>query len=138
MTGVFGTLRNTTDQPVVVKAATTPSSSEVQLHATVKDASGAMVMKEATDGFTIPAHGTFVLQPGANHIMLMKLTKPVETGVAVPLTLVLGDGRTVDISAQGRAYSGAKETYAPQPSGTTAHTMDGHAGMPSGSGTASH
>ncbi|WP_409484288.1 copper chaperone PCu(A)C [Arsenicicoccus dermatophilus] len=111
MTGVFATLRNDTDQDVRVVTASSPIADHGELHLTVKDASGAMVMKETKDGFVVPRHGAFELRPGANHIMLMGLTKPVLSGETVPVTLETADGVKVEIAAPAREFNGAKETY---------------------------
>lgn len=133
MSAAFATVRNTTDRPVVVEKASSPVSGMTQLHVTTKDANGAMVMAEAKNGFTIPAHGTLELTPGGSHIMFMHLTKPLLAGDSVPVTLTVKDAAPVTFTAQVRAYSGAKETYAPGSTGTATHDM---AGM--GASTATH
>lgn len=131
MSAAFATVRNTTDRPVVVEKASSPVSAMTQLHVTTKDANGAMVMAEAKNGFTIPAHGSLELAPGGSHVMFMNLTKPLLAGDSVPVTLTLKDAAPVTFTAQVRAYSGAKETYAPGSTGTATHDMATHdmAGM---------
>ncbi|MCH8614348.1 copper chaperone PCu(A)C [Arsenicicoccus dermatophilus] len=111
MTGIFATLRNDTDQDIRVVKASSPIADHGELHLTVKDASGAMVMKETKDGFVVPKHGAFELRPGANHIMLMGLTKPVLSGETVPITLETDAGAKIEISAPAREFNGAQETY---------------------------
>lgn len=126
MSGVFGTVKNTSDKDVKITGVTSPASPEMQLHVTEKDASGTMVMKEASDGFTIKAGETFQLAPGANHIMFMKLSKDLLAGETVDVTLELSDGQKAAFSAQIREFTGAKETYAPSSgmSGTSGtHSM---------------
>lgn len=119
MTGMFGTLTNTTDHPVTVVKATSPGADMVQLHITVKDAGGAMVMKQTHDGFTVPAKGSVELKPGGNHVMLMELRQPVLSGTSTEVTLTTDSGATLRISAPGREFSGAKETYASGTEGST-------------------
>lgn len=119
MTGMFGTLTNTTDHPVTVVKATSPGARMAQLHITVKDAGGAMVMKQTHDGFTVPAKGSVELKPGGNHVMLMELRQPVLSGTSTEVTLTTDSGATLRISAPGREFSGAKETYAPGTEGST-------------------
>lgn len=141
MSAAFATVRNTTDRPVVVEKASSPVSAMTQLHVTTKDANGAMVMAEAKNGFTIPAHGSLELAPGGGHVMFMNLTKPLLAGDTVPVTLTLKDAAPVTFTAQVRAYSGAKETYAPGSTGTATHDMATHdmAGMAgSAAPTATH
>lgn len=111
MTGLFATLVNETDQPVRVVSAESNVAATVQLHVTEKDASGAMVMKETKDGFTVPPHGTFELRPGGNHVMLMGLEKPILSGTETVVTLQDANGGHVHIHAPAREFNGAKETY---------------------------
>lgn len=111
MTGLFATLVNETDQPVTVVAAESDVAATVQLHVTDKDASGAMVMKETQDGFTVPPHGTFELRPGGHHVMLMGLRRPILSGTETVVTLQDANGGHVHVHAPAREFNGAKETY---------------------------
>lgn len=111
MTAAFGTLKNTSGHDVTVVSAATPVSSSVQLHETVADASGTMVMQEKKGGFVIPAGGTLALQPGGNHIMLMGLAAPLKAGDELPFTLTFADGSTDEFRASIKDYSGANENY---------------------------
>lgn len=111
MTAVFGIVHNDSDTArTLVKAATTVSP-EVQLHQTSADASGKMIMSEVDGGFPIDAHGSFTLEPGGNHIMLMGLTADLAAGDEIPVTLTFDDGSTVEITAPVKDFSGAKEDY---------------------------
>ena len=112
MTGVFGTLANPTDADVHLTGGASPVASMVELHETVM--SGAtMVMRESADGFVIPAGGSFVLEPGANHVMLLGLTAPVPSGSDVEVVLTAEDGTEVTVVVAARTFAGAEETYAP-------------------------
>lgn len=119
MTAVFGTLKNPTDEDVVITGGDTPVAGMVQAHVMTKGDDGQMTMKEAKDGFTVPAGGTFVLEPGGAHLMLMDLTKPVRTGDDVPITVTTKDGASIELSAMGRKFTGAEETYDPAASPTS-------------------
>lgn len=128
MSAAFGTLHNDSKTDITLVSATSPASSMLQLHETVADASGAMVMKEKSGGFVIPAGGDFVLQPGGNHIMLMDLTAPLKAGEDTTFTLTFSDGSTTEFSAPVKDYSGANENYqggdmqmSPTPSTTPSH-----------------
>lgn len=112
MSAAFGTLANNTDHEVTVVSASTPASPMIQLHETVMGSKGTMQMQEKKGGFVIPAHGKFVLEPGANHIMLMGLAKPVKAGDEIPFELKLKDGTSVKFTAQGKDFTGANENYA--------------------------
>lgn len=112
MTGVFGTLTNTTDDDIHLIGGSSKTASMVELHETVMS-DGTMVMREAAGGFVVPAGGTFVLEPGANHVMLLGLTAPVQAGSDVEVVLTAADGTEVTVVVAARTFAGAEETYAP-------------------------
>ncbi len=115
MTAAFVTLTNSSDAAVLLTAASTPASPMVQLHEMVmKD--GAMVMQEKKGGIEIPAHGSTVLEPGGNHIMLMDLASPIKAGDEVSFVLTFSTGPTLSITAVAKDFDGAKESYQPSPS----------------------
>lgn len=111
MSAAFGVLDNDGTQDVTVKSVTSAASTELQLHETVANDSGEMVMQEKDGGFVIPAGGSFVLEPGGNHIMLMNLVEPLVAGGEVTFTVTLSDGSTFDFTAPVKDYSGANEEY---------------------------
>lgn len=110
MSGVFGTLHNATDADVTLVSATSTVADIVELHESVT--SGANVtMREVDGGFTIPAGGTFDLEPGGNHIMLMELTSKLLPGDEVPVTLTFDNGSTIEVTVLAKDYGGAQENY---------------------------
>ncbi|ROR96334.1 hypothetical protein EDD28_0917 [Salana multivorans] len=109
MSAAFGVLENPTDSDLAVVGVSSPVSSQMQLHETVV-VDGAMKMQQV-DSFTVPAGGTFVLEPGGNHLMFMDLTTPVAPGDDVDLTLDLADGSTYSVTVQAREFAGADEEY---------------------------
>ena len=111
MSAAFGELSNTGSADVTVVSATTKASSMIELHETVENDSGEMVMREKDGGFVIPAAGSFMLEPGGNHIMLMGLTAPLVAGDDVTVTLTFADDSTLEFTAPVKDYSGANETY---------------------------
>lgn len=111
MSAAFGVVRNTGDHDVTVEGATSSAATGIELHETVDDGTGAMVMQEKEGGFTVPAGGELILEPGGNHLMLMGLTAPVEAGDEVDLTLTFDDGSTLAVTAPAKDYSGANENY---------------------------
>lgn len=132
MSAAFGTITNTSDQDVTIMSASTPASPMVELHETVMGSNGTMQMQEKQGGFVIPAKGKLVLEPGANHIMLMGLTKPVKAGDDISFDLKLKDGSTVTFTAQGKDFVGANENYTGGDEPTDGATMD-HSTMDHGS-----
>lgn len=111
MSAGFGTIKNTGEQDVTVTSVTSPASTDLELHETVANESGAMVMREKNGGFTIPAHSELHLEPGGNHIMLMDLTEPLQPGSEVRMTLKFSDETTFDITAPVKDFAGANENY---------------------------
>lgn len=111
MSAAFGTIENTGDTDVVIVGASTAASPMIELHETVEDDSGAMVMRQKEGGFVIPAGDHLHLEPGGNHIMLMDLADPIVAGDEVTFTLEFEDGSTLEFTAPGKDYEGANETY---------------------------
>jgi copper(I)-binding protein len=111
MSAAFGELTNAGSDDVTVVSATTEASSMLELHETVENESGEMIMREIEGGFVIPAGDTLALEPGGSHIMLMDLTDPLEAGEEVTFTLTFADDSTYEFTAPVKDYSGANENY---------------------------
>ncbi|WP_244296699.1 copper chaperone PCu(A)C [Paenarthrobacter nitroguajacolicus] len=111
MSAAFGSIRNTSDKDVTIVSAAAPVATMVELHETVMGSDGTMKMQAKQGGFVVPARGELKLEPGANHIMLMDLTKPVQAGDEVTFELKTSDGGTVTFTAQAKDFSGANENY---------------------------
>ena len=112
MTGSFGVITNSGDTDVTVVSASTTASDRTELHEVVM-IDGEMKMQEKQDGFVVPAGGEHVLEPGADHVMVMNMTEPVLPGDAVEITLELDDGTTYTYAAQGREAEVGDEEYVP-------------------------
>ncbi|WP_220499345.1 copper chaperone PCu(A)C [Microbispora sp. H10949] len=112
MTAAFGTLVNNSDSDVTVIAGSTPAAPMVELHEVV-ESKGKMVMRPKKGGFVVPAHGSHVLQPGGDHIMVMDVPSEIKPGSEVPFTLELKGGGTYTFTALGKDFAGAKENYQP-------------------------
>lgn len=111
MTAAFGKIVNSGDTDVTVVSVSSPAASMLEMHETVADETGEMVMQEKDGGFTIPAGDDLLLEPGANHIMLMGLVEPVKAGDEVTVTLTFSDDSTLDLTALAKDFAGAEETY---------------------------
>lgn len=114
MTGAFGTLKNTTDEPIVITGGTSPVAGMVEAHVMEKGDDGQMVMTEAKDGFTIEPGDTMELKPGAEHLMLMKLTEPLKAGDEVEITVTTKGGEEYPLTFSVREFTGADEEYEPE------------------------
>lgn len=111
MSAAFGDLENTGASDVTVVSVDTKASSALELHETVENETGEMIMREKTDGFTIPAGESLSLEPGGNHIMLMDLTNPIQAGDEITFTLTFSDDSTSEFSVPAKDYAGANENY---------------------------
>ncbi|MCT2539554.1 copper chaperone PCu(A)C [Sedimentimonas flavescens] len=81
----FMTIRSTGPEDRLV-AFRSPACTQPELHTHVHD-NGMMRMRQV-DAIDIPAGGEAVLQPGGLHLMFINLTKTLEEGAQVPVTLV--------------------------------------------------
>ncbi|MEV6981922.1 copper chaperone PCu(A)C [Sphaerisporangium sp. NPDC051017] len=110
MSAAFGTIVNNTGADITVLSGATPLSPKIELHEVV-ESKGKMVMQPKKGGFVIPAHGTHVLEPGGDHIMLMDVAEEVKPGAEIPFTLTLADGGTFAFTAIGKDFAGGNEDY---------------------------
>ena len=99
----FMTLRNTGTAPDRLLSAATPAARTVELHTHIRDGD-VMRMRPVAD-IPVPPGQTIRLQPGGLHVMLIGLTRPLERGQQVPLTLRFERGGEVtvmlDVQAAG-------------------------------------
>lgn len=72
---------------------------KVELHTHKESADGVMKMMHVPEGFAIPAGGSHMLMRGGDHVMFMGLTKSLEHGDVVTVTLVFEKAgeKTIDI-----------------------------------------
>lgn len=115
MTGVFAKVKNTTDKPITIVSGKNSVSELTELHETVM-VDGSMKMRPVAGGFTIEPGQTRELKPGGDHIMVMKMTKPLKVGDELTVTLMTKDNQTIEFKAMARPFTGANETY-------VSHTM---------------
>ncbi|TDW29845.1 copper chaperone PCu(A)C [Cryobacterium psychrophilum] len=111
MSAAFGILENSGTTVVTVVSAESPAAGMLELHETVVNDAGDMVMQKKQTGFVVPAGGSLTLAPGGNHIMFMALTGPINAGDEITVTLTLSDGSASEFTAAAKDFSGANETY---------------------------
>lgn len=94
----YMTLRNVSDETVVLVGMETPIAMMVEVHRTDTDASGVSRMS-AAGNLDFEPGDTVALEPGGLHAMLMRLQGPMTEGETFPLTLLFldGDRLTVDV-----------------------------------------
>lgn len=125
MTGVFGTLTNPSDEDITLVEASSDAAGVVEMHETVV-VNGSSQMSELPGGFVIPAGGTYELEPGGDHVMLMDLRRELLPGEELPITLFFSNGTEVELTLSIRDFAGAVEEYAPGDHDEHAHEMDSH------------
>lgn len=113
MTGAFGTLSNATGSAITITTARSDAAARTELHTMAKQPDGTMKMVQKAGGFTVPAHGTARLVPGGDHIMLIGLSKPLENGDQVRVTLTSSTGQSFEWTIPVRSFAGADEKYLP-------------------------
>jgi len=97
MNGVgFFTVVNAGKTPVTLKSVETSAAGKVEIHQS-STANGVMRMRRQDNGVVIPAGGQVAFAPGGYHLMLLSLKTAQAQGQKVPVTLVFGDGRKVQI-----------------------------------------
>jgi copper(I)-binding protein len=105
--GFFAITNNNTGPDVLV-AVESPVSALVQLHeSSVKG--GMMRMEELKDGVPLKAGETITFEPGAKHVMFIRLGQALKAGDRIPATLVFRNaGRVpVELVVQGRPAGAA-------------------------------
>ena len=111
MTAAFGTLVNPGPGDRVLVAATSDVAGAVELHEVV-ESGGQAVMQERAGGFIVPGGGSHELAPGADHLMLMELTRPLAVGEHVEVVLTFDDGSTATVTAVVKQAPAGDEKYA--------------------------
>lgn len=106
MTGAFMTLTNNGDSDVSLVGGSTPVAGIVEIHEVVDG-----LMQPKAGGVVIPAGGTAMLEPGADHMMLMYLSGALEPGDEVQITLEFSDGSTQTILAPVKMVNTEQEHY---------------------------
>lgn len=99
----FMALRNTGTLPDRLVSAASPAARVVELHTHIRDGD-VMRMRPVAD-IPVPPGQTVRLQPGGLHVMLIGLTRPMERGERIPVTLRFERGGEVtvmlDVQAAG-------------------------------------
>jgi hypothetical protein len=107
ISAAFMTLHNAADQAVKLVKAQTPSAESVELHQNSQQ-DGVMQMRRA-DRIEIPATSDYVLAPGADHLMLIGLKQPLNSGDRIELELTFSDGQQVHFELPVRSPMQAQD-----------------------------
>ncbi len=112
MTGMFGTLKNTTAKEITIVGGMSEAAGMVEMHEVVM-VDGEMKMQLKAGGFVIPAEGEHKLAPGNDHVMLMSLKQAIKPGDQVTVTLTMSDGSTSTVSGIAKEFAAGQESYKP-------------------------
>jgi periplasmic copper chaperone A len=82
--------------PVRFLGAKTDVATTVEIHTMSMDG-GVMRMRPVTGGLVIPAHGEVALKPGANHLMLIGLKRPLVEENLESMTLLFDGGVSMNV-----------------------------------------
>jgi copper(I)-binding protein len=98
----YGHIINDGDTDVTLVSASVPFDATVEIHETIMGDDGSMQMQEVPEGFVVPAGGSFTLEPGGPHIMLIDIDPADITGT-VDITMVFDDGTEITVGAPVRS-----------------------------------
>lgn len=104
VTGAFMTLVNTSDSVRAAVSAKSSVSEVSELHNHINN-NGVMQMRQV-DKIEVPAGGSTELKPGGYHVMLINLTKPLQLGQMVDITLNFDDGSSTEFQAEVKTVMG--------------------------------
>lgn len=90
-TAAFFSVRNTGNNAVVLTAAQSNVANSAELHQHTMSANGVMSMAQVPS-VSIAAGQSFSFEPGAYHIMLLGLHKPLQKDQQVEIKLIAQDG----------------------------------------------
>ena len=93
-TAVYMTLVNNGSTPAELVGGSTSIAGSVAPMITTKQGEGTKqtVGMQGVDSLKIPAHGTLVLEPDGNHLMVMELKEHPKEGTQVDFTIKLEPG----------------------------------------------
>lgn len=97
---MYFTVQNSTKNAVVIVGVKSPVAAHAMIHETsMHDSQSRMRMK---DTVTVPGGKSVAFAPEGLHVMLTGLTRTLEVGDRVPVTLELDHGGSIDIMATVR------------------------------------
>lgn len=93
----YAVIVNTAAKPDRLMEVSSPDVAKVELHASKQE--GAIMTMTPIETLSIPARGTVELKPGANHVMISGLTRPLRAGETLDLTFSFEFYGDVDVKA---------------------------------------
>jgi len=102
--GVFLSVENKGDRTDRLLTVSTPMAGTAELHQMVMDA-GVMRMR-AVAGLDVKPGDRLVLKPGAYHVMLTDLKRPLQAGETFPLTLGFEKAGSIKVDVEVESMAG--------------------------------
>jgi len=99
---IFLTITNAEAVEDRLISAACAAAEVVELHTHTKDDQGVMRMRPVP-AITVPANGSAELKPGADHVMLIGLKKPLVAGEKLELTLTFANAGAIPVLAKIQA-----------------------------------
>ncbi|WP_414730357.1 copper chaperone PCu(A)C [Zhongshania aliphaticivorans] len=96
-TAAFFSVQNPRGQEVRIVAGDSDAAERLEIHG--HQHRNGMMSMQREDAVTVPAKGEFVFAPGAYHLMLINLTRPLADGDRVKFTLKTAEGEVLAIDA---------------------------------------
>ncbi len=96
VSAAFFVLHNNSDEDVTFTSISADRAGTTEFH-TMTIADSDMQMRHLPE-VTVPANDSLILSDGGDHVMLMQLDAPLETGESVELTLTTQTGQTLTFS----------------------------------------
>lgn len=100
MSAIYMTILNPTDQADRLIKAESDAAEVVELH-NVAEKDGVMSMFPV-EGIDVPAQGQAELKPGSFHVMLIGLTRDLNVGDTVTVTLTFAQAESMTVAAEVR------------------------------------
>ncbi len=102
ISGAFLKLFNSGSYDVRLVGATSEVANAVEIHVMTKDGEGVMRMRPVEGGILVPANSEVEFTPGATHLMLIGLHRPLVAGEKLPLSLYFEGDETVQVEIEVR------------------------------------
>ena len=83
----FMVIMNNADQDDRLVSATSDIAKRVETHTHIHGEGGVMMMRKVEGGFPVPAGGMHVLKRGGDHLMFLGLTRALNDGEKISVTL---------------------------------------------------
>jgi hypothetical protein len=99
-TAAYMVIKNKGPNEVILTSVSSDISESAEIHQ-MSDMKGMMNMSMVSK-LSIPGNGEVVLKPGAYHIMLVNLKKPIKSGEIVQIRLFFKGGTSLNVKAEVR------------------------------------